>query len=205
MCRYVLVSMLIAPLVGPVLAASCGLAMRDAALLTRGARSFVALLALTVSLGAFVGVALTPLAMQGAASALTWPTEEMATHGVWIVVLFSAVVSASGGVAAGLAVAAPWAVPSVVATALTASLIPPAVNAGLCARSRTSARRRRRARGRQRDARLRRARRAARRDRRVEPAPGRVERVLVLLERVPLPARDRVARARNEASLRINL
>ena len=132
MCRYVLVSMLIAPLVGPVLAASCGLAMRDAALLTRGARSFVALLALTVSLGAFVGVALTPLAMQGAASAFTWPTEEMATHGVWIDVLFSAVVSASGGVAAGLAVAAPWAVPSVVATALTASLIPPAVNAGLC-------------------------------------------------------------------------
>ena len=101
--------------------------------------------------------------------ALSWPTREMSSHGVFVdvrlfslrprrstrrlpaarlrlprfsntprvvavspQVLFSATVAICGGVAAGMSLAAPRAVPSVVATALTASLLPPAVNSGLC-------------------------------------------------------------------------
>lgn len=105
---YVVASMLISPLMGPLNAAAFGLAIFDREMYLRGIRNeFLALV-------------------------LIWPTGEMAGRGIHVELLFSGAVAIAGGLAAAVSECNAN-VSSIVGIAIAASILPPTVNAGMCA------------------------------------------------------------------------
>jgi len=123
---YVVASMLMSPLMGPLQAASFGLAIFDRELYIRGIKNELLALIATVLLGCLMGITFAPFA-----SVLIWPTEEMATRGVHIELLFSGIVAIAGGAAAAVSECNAN-ISSIVGIAIAASILPPAVNCGMC-------------------------------------------------------------------------
>ncbi|KAJ0409774.1 hypothetical protein ATCC90586_001087 [Pythium insidiosum] len=122
----VVASMLLSPLMGPILGCAFGFALRDRTLFINGLLNELFALIITFLLGMIIGALLSPYA-----GALHWPTSEMRSRGQAIQLLFGAVVAALSGT--GVALAESNAnISSVVGTAIAAALLPPTVNSGIC-------------------------------------------------------------------------
>ncbi|DBA02344.1 TPA: hypothetical protein N0F65_007163 [Lagenidium giganteum] len=123
---YVVASMLLSPMMGPILGCAFGFAIRDRSLFINGFLNLLFALMITLLLGMIIGASLSPYAGQ-----LKWPTNEMRSRGQAIQLLFGAIVAALSG--AGVALAESNAnISSVVGTAIAAALLPPTVNSGIC-------------------------------------------------------------------------
>jgi len=119
-------SMLVSPLMGPVMGMAFGSRVEDWSLTLRSSWNEVLSLLLSVLIGALTGIctAFCPVADE-------WPTEQMSSRGDW------------RGLVAGIAIAIPSGMgvalsilgnntSSLVGVAISVSLLPPAVNAGIC-------------------------------------------------------------------------
>ncbi|TMW63339.1 hypothetical protein Poli38472_002280 [Pythium oligandrum] len=123
---YVVASMLLSPLMGPIIGCAFGFVLRDRNLFINGFLNELFALTITLLLGMIIGAVLSPYA-----AALNWPTSEMRSRGQAIQLLFGAIVAALSG--AGVALAESNAnISSVVGIAIAAALLPPTVNAGIC-------------------------------------------------------------------------
>ncbi|KAG1705849.1 hypothetical protein DVH05_002414 [Phytophthora capsici] len=123
---YVVASMLLSPMMGPILGCAFGFALRDKNLFINGMLNELFALTITFLLGVMIGAFLSPYAV-----ALNWPTGEMRERGQAIQLLFGAIVAALSGT--GVALAESNAnISSVVGVAIAAALLPPTVNCGIC-------------------------------------------------------------------------
>ncbi|KAG7390319.1 hypothetical protein PHYPSEUDO_008147 [Phytophthora pseudosyringae] len=123
---YVVASMLLSPMMGPILGCAFGFALRDKNLFINGMLNELFALTITFLLGVMIGAFLSPYAV-----ALNWPTAEMRERGQAIQLLFGAIVAALSGT--GVALAESNAnISSVVGVAIAAALLPPTVNCGIC-------------------------------------------------------------------------
>ncbi len=121
-------SMLVSPLMGPILAGVFGVVIRDRALTRSGVQNEVASLAICVAIGLVLGVAFVPWIDRY--NPPTWPPEEMVSRGRPRALLIGALVAVPSGAGVALSVLSGNA-GSLVGVAISASLLPPAVNCGL--------------------------------------------------------------------------
>lgn len=119
-------SMLVSPMMGPVLAFTYGSFIRDRRLVIRGLISETLVIVLCVVCGGVAGL-LCSLTDWGD----NFPTNEMASRGTTNALLLGLPIAIPSGVAVGLSVLSGNA-NSLVGVAISASLLPPAVNAGMC-------------------------------------------------------------------------
>eukprot|EP00520_Triparma_pacifica_P013916 CAMPEP_0118669016 /NCGR_PEP_ID=MMETSP0785-20121206/20662_1 /TAXON_ID=91992 /ORGANISM="Bolidomonas pacifica, Strain CCMP 1866" /LENGTH=193 /DNA_ID=CAMNT_0006563643 /DNA_START=125 /DNA_END=703 /DNA_ORIENTATION=- len=106
--------------------ASYGLAILDQELFLTGVRNVTIALLIIVSLGALIGVIFAPFA-----EALLWPSDEMATRGVYLEMMFGAIIAICGGASVAIAESNED-LSSVAGVAISSALVPPAVNSGIC-------------------------------------------------------------------------
>ena len=123
---YLVASMLLSPLMGPILGCAFGFAIKDRNLFMTGFMNECLALVITLLLGAIIGAGLSPYA-----GMLKWPTSEMRSRGQTIQLIFGAGVAALSGTAVALAESNAN-ISSVVGTAIAAALLPPTVNCGIC-------------------------------------------------------------------------
>jgi uncharacterized hydrophobic protein (TIGR00341 family) len=123
----IVASMLLAPLMGPILGLSFGVIIKDRRLIETGIKNEALGLAIAILMGIIMGAILMFLTFL---PSWAWPTPEMASRALlWVLILGMAVAAASG---AGVALAATRGdLGSLVGVAIAASLMPPAVNAGM--------------------------------------------------------------------------
>jgi len=121
-------SMLVSPLMGPILAGIFGGAIQDSKLAWSGVRHEVYSLFICIFIGFFFGLMVCPWAEEYGVS--QWPTQEMISRGelraLWVGVLIA--VPSGAGVALSVLGGNAG---SLVGVAISASLLPPAVNAGI--------------------------------------------------------------------------
>lgn len=121
----IVAGMLLAPLMGPILGLSLGAVISDRRLVITGVKNESYGLLIAIVLGIIMGVVLMPLA-----SAYGWPTVEMVVRGELLGLVIGIVVAAASGAGVALAVTR-GEISSLVGVAIAASLMPPAVNAGM--------------------------------------------------------------------------
>jgi len=124
----VLSAMLISPLMGPILSAAFGLAVRDWELFRESALAECRAAAATSAIGLLIGFAFGDLSVDYGASAI--PTREMSSRGQVETLISGAVIAAASGVVVGSSITSDG-VNSLVGVAISASLLPPLVNSGL--------------------------------------------------------------------------
>ena len=127
----IVASMLLAPLMGPILGLSFGVIIKDRRLIETGIKNEAFGLAIAILMGVIMGAILMFLTfLPSWPPEWAWPTPEMASRALlWVLILGMAVAAASG---AGVALAATRGdLSSLVGVAIAASLMPPAVNAGM--------------------------------------------------------------------------
>ena len=126
---FIVASMLLAPLMGPILGLSFGAIIKDRRLVETGIKNEALGLAIAFIMGVIMGAILMFLNFNPAWP-WPWPTPEMAARAsLWLLLLGIVVAAASG---AGVALAATRGdLGSLVGVAIAASLMPPAVNAGM--------------------------------------------------------------------------
>jgi uncharacterized membrane protein len=114
---------------GPILGLSFGAIIQDRRLVEAGIKNEALGLVIAVIMGCIMGAILMPLALLPTWP-WPWPTAEMiARASIWLLILGIVVAAASG---AGVALAATRGdIGSLVGVAIAASLMPPAVNAGM--------------------------------------------------------------------------
>jgi len=121
-------SMLVSPLMGPILAGIFGGAIQDSKLSWSGVRREIYALCICIFIGFFFGLMVCPWAEAYGVS--QWPTQEMLSRGelraLWVGVLIA--VPSGAGVALSVLGGNAG---SLVGVAISASLLPPAVNAGI--------------------------------------------------------------------------
>jgi uncharacterized hydrophobic protein (TIGR00341 family) len=121
-------SMLVSPLMGPILAGIFGGAIQDSKLSWSGVRHEIYALLICIFIGFFFGLLVCPWAEEYGVS--QWPTQEMLSRGelraLWVGVLIA--VPSGAGVALSVLGGNAG---SLVGVAISASLLPPAVNAGI--------------------------------------------------------------------------
>ena len=117
---------LLSRLMGPLMGASYGLAILDQELFLTGVRNVTIALLIIISLGGIIGVSFAPFA-----EALLWPTDEMATRGVYLEMMFGAIIAICGGASVAIAESNED-LSSVAGIAISSALVPPAVNSGIC-------------------------------------------------------------------------
>ena len=121
----VVASMLVSPLMGPILAFSLGALINDRKMFVKGLINEAIALSICVCIGfllGFVFLAFGPF--------LEWPTAEMSGRGVPVNLLYGAMVASPSGVGVALSLTSSN-VSSLIGVAISASLLPPAVNAGM--------------------------------------------------------------------------
>lgn len=121
-------SMLVSPLMGPILAGIFGGAIQDKKLSWSGVRHEVYALFICIFIGFFFGLMVCPWAEEYGVS--QWPTEEMLSRGelraLWVGILIA--IPSGAGVALSVLGGNAG---SLVGVAISASLLPPAVNCGI--------------------------------------------------------------------------
>ena len=127
----IVASMLLAPLMGPILGLSLGTAIRDRRLVITGVLNEIYGLIIAFGIGLIMGIVLAPLS-QGVPGVnnLPWPTPEMLGRGAPLGLIIGIVVAAASGAGVALAVTR-GEIGSLVGVAIAASLMPPAVNTGM--------------------------------------------------------------------------
>jgi uncharacterized hydrophobic protein (TIGR00341 family) len=126
----IVASMLLAPLMGPILGLSLGVVIKDRRLIFTGITNEVYGLLIAVVMGIIMGAVLMPFAPILYPTLPGWPTPEMASRGLLIGLVVGILVAAASGAGVALAVAR-GEISSLVGVAIAASLMPPAVNAGM--------------------------------------------------------------------------
>eukprot|EP00164_Ancoracysta_twista_P002412 GFYU01003195.1.p1 GENE.GFYU01003195.1~~GFYU01003195.1.p1 ORF type:complete len:469 (+),score=87.35 GFYU01003195.1:171-1577(+) len=122
---HVVASMLLSPLMGPILASALGATIRDRKMFIVGLRTEAIGLLVCVLVGMLLG-----FLFGGWGHRLLWPTQEMRSRGLFSNLLFGVLVAIGSG--AGVAIAVTQGgINSLVGVAIAASLLPPAVNAGM--------------------------------------------------------------------------
>ncbi|GAB1600419.1 uncharacterized protein LOC115215061 [Argonauta hians] len=124
-------SMLISPLMGPILAGTFGIVIQNYSLRNLGLRSESIGLAMCIVSGFFFGLIIGTINLQGVSGYIEeWPTMEMKSRGMsrslWIGIL----IALPSGAGVSLSVLGGNSGP-LVGVAISASLLPPAVNAGM--------------------------------------------------------------------------
>lgn len=122
----VVAAMLVSPLMGPVLGITFGLFVSDRKLLRRAWHAEFLGLLLALLVGGIVGIAFTPFV-----SVFAWPTQEMASRGTWWGLIIGIAIALPSGAGVALSITGDNA-SSLVGVAISASLLPPVVNAGMC-------------------------------------------------------------------------
>eukprot|EP00941_MAST-03F_sp_MAST-3F-sp1_P004306 g4306.t1 len=124
----VVASMLISPLMGPILAMVFGIQTQDWKMACKGFVNEAMAASVTFAFGMIFGFMCHPLA-----ESLAWPTTEMAGRGNAANFLVGVIFAVASGVIVGVAVTG-GGINSLVGVAISASLLPPIVNSGmLCA------------------------------------------------------------------------
>jgi uncharacterized hydrophobic protein (TIGR00271 family) len=122
----IVASMLVSPLMGPILAVTFGVVVADYDLAKLGLRSELYGLFMCVVVGFVGGLIAAPLCVDE----YTWPTEEMSSRGEWTGLIVGIMIAIPSGVGVALSVLGNN-TSSLVGVAISASLLPPAVNTGL--------------------------------------------------------------------------
>ncbi len=125
---FIVAGMLLAPLMGPILGLSLGAVIKDRRLVLAGIINETYGLLLALVMGLLMGVLLMPISTLPTLPA--WPTTEMAGRGNIFLFLIGIGIAAASGAGVALAVTR-GEVSSLVGVAIAASLMPPAVNAGM--------------------------------------------------------------------------
>ncbi len=123
----IVASMLLAPLMGPILALSFGVIIHDRRLILAGTKNETYGLLIAFIMGIIMGLVLLPWA---GPSGLGWPTPEMISRGILASMFIGMAVAAASGAGVALAVTR-GELSSLVGVAIAASLMPPAVNSGM--------------------------------------------------------------------------
>ena len=124
----VLSAMLISPLMGPILSAAFGLAVRDWLLFRESVLAECRAACVTILCGLLMGFAFANYSIELGDVAI--PTNEMASRGRWETLIAGAIIAAASGVVVGTSITSDG-VNSLVGVAISASLLPPLVNSGL--------------------------------------------------------------------------
>lgn len=119
-------SMLVSPLMGPILAVTFGAATRDCKMLLKGLLNETIACGITLALGFAMGIMFAPLF----APRYGWPTVEMSSRGDPLNLAIGIVFAIASGLVVGVAVTG-GGVNALVGTAISASLLPPVANAGM--------------------------------------------------------------------------
>ncbi|MFW9831541.1 MAG: TIGR00341 family protein [Candidatus Thorarchaeota archaeon] len=127
---FIVASMLLAPLMGPILGLSLGAIIKDRRLIITGIKNEVYGLLIAFIMGMIMGAILLPYSPLLFPILPGWPTPEMTSRGLVIGVIVGIVVAAASGAGVALAVTR-GEISSLVGVAIAASLMPPAVNAGM--------------------------------------------------------------------------
>jgi uncharacterized hydrophobic protein (TIGR00341 family) len=127
---FIVASMLLAPLMGPILGLSLGAIIKDRRLVLTGIKNEAYGLLIAVVMGVIMGAFLMPYAPILYPILPGWPTPEMTSRGLVIGVVVGIIVAAASGAGVALAVTR-GEISSLVGVAIAASLMPPAVNAGM--------------------------------------------------------------------------
>tara|TARA_A100001015_G_scaffold240617_1_gene274418 strand:- start:647 stop:1942 length:1296 start_codon:yes stop_codon:yes gene_type:complete len=131
----VVASMLVSPLMGPIVATTFGIAVADSKLICRGIRNELFGLIVCILVGFFVGVATGPFYGPKTVT-VSWATSrlqsfEIESRGTPWALLSGFFVAAPSGIGVALAITV-GGVNALVGTAISAALLPPVVNSGLC-------------------------------------------------------------------------
>jgi len=122
----VVASMLVSPLMGPILATVFGFIIQDWDMLSTSLVSELYALILCIISGFCVGIAFSPWG-----DILNWPNSEMASRGTVNGLLIGLGIAIPSGVGVALGILGSN-TSSLVGVAISASLLPPAVNCGIC-------------------------------------------------------------------------
>lgn len=121
----IVASMLVSPIMGPVVAATFGTIIKDWSLVKLGLWSEMLSLAICVATGFLFGLPLVPFS-----DILKWPTDEMNSRGDLLGLTSGILVAIPSGVGVALSILGNN-TSSLVGVAISASLLPPAVNTGV--------------------------------------------------------------------------
>ena len=113
---------------GPILAITFGITTFQKDLIFIGLRTEIISLLLCILMGAIVACG---MHLFGAPQIFKWPTDEMGSRGEWTGILVSIFIALPSGVGVALSVLGNN-TSSLVGVAISASLLPPAVNTGMC-------------------------------------------------------------------------
>ena len=121
----VVASMLVSPIMGPIMELTFGTIIRDWKLSWQGLWKELVGLAICFFVGVLVGLGFAPWGDD-----LDWPNNEMSSRGTWVGLLIGLTIAIPSGVGVALSTISQN-TNSLVGVAISASLLPPAVNAGL--------------------------------------------------------------------------
>mmetsp|Transcript_908 Transcript_908/g.2766 ORF Transcript_908/g.2766 Transcript_908/m.2766 type:complete len:434 (+) Transcript_908:151-1452(+) len=122
----ILASMLVSPLMGPILAFTFGSVVKDRSLVMEGVKMELVGVGLTILVGFIMGLLLAEWGVL-----YQWPTNEMTTRGEWSSLVIGILFAVPSGAGVALSVTGGGS-NSLVGVAIAASLLPPVVNTGLC-------------------------------------------------------------------------
>ncbi|CAE7947825.1 unnamed protein product [Symbiodinium sp. KB8] len=126
----IVASMLVSPLMAPVLALTFGIFICDLRLARIGAVTELVGLVICVLFGFMTGLVIAPLAEHADITGGVWPTSEMTSRGTDLGLIVGVVVAIASGCGVALGIAGNN-VSGLVGVAISASLLPPIVNAGM--------------------------------------------------------------------------
>jgi len=121
----VVAAMLVSPLMGPILSIGFAPVVRDKEFAVNGLRNEALALLTCLGLGSLIGIGFLPFGYE-----YGWPTEEMSSRGDPRNLIIGALIAIPSGAGVALSVAT-GGVNSLVGVAISASLLPPAVNCGM--------------------------------------------------------------------------
>eukprot|EP01084_Bolivina_argentea_P077774 141101_1 len=130
----VVASMLVSPIMGPVLALTFGVHLCKfkfaKALALLGLKNEIWSLIICILVGFIVGFIFIAITENDVNGEWPWPTNEMVSRGQWVGLVTGAVVAFASGVGVALSVVGDYTA-TVIGVAISASLLPPAVNCGM--------------------------------------------------------------------------
>eukprot|EP01084_Bolivina_argentea_P122546 217152_1 len=122
----IVASMLVSPLMGPVLAFTFGVTLSQKNMTDLGLKNELLSLLICVTTGFIFGYLYSIFTM----NRNHWPTEEMASRGTMIALGDGVIIASASGIGVALSVLGEY-IAAVVGCAISASLLPPAVNCGM--------------------------------------------------------------------------
>mmetsp|Transcript_14594 Transcript_14594/g.19203 ORF Transcript_14594/g.19203 Transcript_14594/m.19203 type:complete len:582 (-) Transcript_14594:7-1752(-) len=129
----IVASMLVSPIMGPILAFTFGTTIRNKKLIQIGLRNELVSLLLCVVVGVVIGLIGTGWGVDNCddtGNEPCWPTYEMSSRGTWDGLLLGVAIAVPSGMGVALSVLGNN-TSSLVGVAISASLLPPAVNCGM--------------------------------------------------------------------------